>query len=109
MLANLVAGVDDLRGLDIPVERVLLIGGASASRAVRAIAPGLFGVPVVVPEPGEYVGLGAARQAAWVLDGGAQPPQWPVRFEETLEPGQPTWGPELLGRYAALLATVHDR
>jgi xylulokinase len=109
MLANLVAGVEDLRGLDIPVERVLLIGGASASRAVRAIAPGLFGVPVAVPEPGEYVGLGAARQAAWVLDGGAQPPQWPVRVEETLEAGDSTWGPEVLGRYAALLATVHDR
>ena len=109
MLANLVAGVEDLRGLGIPVERVLLIGGASASRAVRTIAPGLFGVPVAVPAPGEYVGLGAARQAAWVLEGGDQPPQWPVQVEETLEPGDRTWAPEVLERYSGLLSAVHDR
>ena len=109
MLANLAAGVEDLRGLGIPVERVLLIGGASASRAVRTIAPGLFGVPVAVPAPGEYVGLGAARQAAWVLEGGDQPPQWPVQVEETLEPGDRTWAPEVLERYSGLLSAVHDR
>ncbi|OOL27486.1 hypothetical protein GQ85_38405 [Rhodococcus rhodochrous] len=36
----------------------------------------MLGVPVEVPEPGEYVAVGAARQAAWVLDGGAEPPRW---------------------------------
>src|ERR1043165_5059442 len=36
---------------------VLLIGGAAQSRAVRAIAPALFGAPVSVPSPGEYVAL----------------------------------------------------
>jgi xylulokinase len=114
MLANLVAGVDDLRTLGIPVERILLIGGASASAAVRAVAPGLFGVPVAVPAPGEYVGLGAARQAAWVLDGGDTPPTWPVTVETTLDPPAASseggaHGEEVLGRYAALLAAVHDR
>jgi xylulokinase len=34
---------------------------------VRRIAPTVFGVPVLVPPPGEYVADGAARQAAWVL------------------------------------------
>jgi xylulokinase len=29
-----------------------------------------------VPQPGEYVADGAARQAAWALLGGATPPQW---------------------------------
>jgi xylulokinase len=33
-------------------------------------------VPVVVPEPGEYVALGAATQAAWALTGVR--PSWPV-------------------------------
>ena len=51
MLCNLVSGV----GLPDPARRrgrrVLLIGGASASAAVRAIAPMLFGVPVVVRAP----------------------------------------------------------
>jgi xylulokinase len=109
MLANLVAGVDDLRHLGLPVERVLLTGGASASAAVRAVAPSLFGVPVAVPSPGEYVGLGAARQAAWVIAGADEPPAWGVRVEETLDPGDVGWAPEVLGRYSALLATVHGR
>jgi xylulokinase len=61
------------------VERVLLIGGGAASAAVRALAPALLGAPVVVPEPAEYVALGAARQVAWALAGGANPPQWTVK------------------------------
>jgi xylulokinase len=59
-------------------ERLLLIGGAARNPAVRALAPLVFGVPVVLPEPAEYVALGAARQAAWVLAGTAGPPDWPV-------------------------------
>jgi xylulokinase len=107
MLANLAAGVDDLRRLGLPVQRVLLIGGASASQAVRAVAPGLFGVPVAVPEPGEYVGLGAARQAAWVLDGGEAPPAWTVSTQVTLDPPADDVAAAVLDRYSALLGTVH--
>jgi xylulokinase len=55
---------------------VLLVGGGAASPAVRAIAPTVFGRPVHVPPPGEYVALGAARQAAWVLSGADEPPAW---------------------------------
>lgn len=62
--------------------RVVLIGGGSRSRAVRCLAAGMFGVPVLAPHPGEYVALGAARQAAWALDGGTTPPDWEVRGEE---------------------------
>jgi len=64
---------------------VLLIGGASRSTSVQAVAAGLFGVPVELPEPAEYVALGAARQAAWVLSGAAEPPDW-RRPSRTLEP-----------------------
>ncbi|MGM5595695.1 FGGY-family carbohydrate kinase [Corynebacterium glucuronolyticum] len=56
--------------------RVLLIGGGAKSEAIRRIAPAIFGVDVLVPEPGEYVAMGAARQAAWVLSGKALPPAW---------------------------------
>jgi xylulokinase len=73
------------------------------------VAPGLFGVPVAIPEPGEYVGLGAARQAAWVLSGERQPPSWPVRIETTLDPVADARGAEVLARYAALLSAVHQR
>jgi xylulokinase len=107
MLANLVAGVDDLRQLGIPVERVLLIGGASASASVRAIAAGLFGLPVAIPAPGEYVALGAARQAAWVLSELDTPPQWHIRFEKTLDPPDDDRGAMVLERYASLRRDVY--
>ena len=61
MLAGLGAGLEALRALGVPLERALLIGGGAQSEAVRAIAPLVLGLPVEVPEPGEYVALGAAR------------------------------------------------
>ncbi|WP_314426890.1 xylulokinase [uncultured Microbacterium sp.] len=66
MLRGLGAGLDALRDLGIPLDRALLIGGGAQSEAVRRIAPEILGLPVEVPEPGEYVALGAARQAARV-------------------------------------------
>jgi xylulokinase len=68
MLRGLSAGMDAVRALGIPLERALLIGGGAQSEAVRRIAPDLLGVPVEVPQPGEYVALGAARQAAALTD-----------------------------------------
>lgn len=67
MLSGLGAGLDALRDLGVPLRRALLIGGGAQSEAVRMIAPDVLGVPVEVPEMGEYVALGAARQAASVL------------------------------------------
>ncbi|WP_194420191.1 xylulokinase [Microbacterium abyssi] len=67
MLRGLGAGLDALRALGIPLERALLIGGGAQSEAVQRIAPEVLGIPVEVPEPAEYVALGAARQAAGVL------------------------------------------
>jgi xylulokinase len=45
-------------------------------------------LPVTVPQPGEYVARGAARQAAWVLAGGDEPPQRPLSgvVETQVEP-----------------------
>jgi xylulokinase len=81
--------------------RVLLIGGGARSAAVRALAPGIFGADVEVPEPGEYVALGAARQAAWALAGTVRPPEWP-RPESARYTGPPQ--PEVRERFAALRA-----
>jgi xylulokinase len=79
--------------------RVLLIGGGAKSAAVRELAPGIFFSPVVVPEPEEYVALGAARQAAWALAGSPEPPAWPARPSATYTgPAQP----EVRERHAAL-------
>jgi xylulokinase len=78
---------------------VLLVGGAARSEAVRAAAPGIFGAPVDVPEPEEYVALGAARQAAWALAGTPDPPAWPRRPAQRYEgPAQPG----IRERFAAL-------
>ena len=64
---------------------------------MRAIAPAIFGCPVVVPPPSEYVADGAARQAAWVLTGGAEPPTWTAAADVTCE-ADPT--PAVRARYA---------
>ena len=37
-----------------------------------------------MPAPGEYVGIGAARQAAWALLGGDEPPAWSVAYDDVL-------------------------
>lgn len=78
LLCGLADGLAALEGAGVRPARVLLVGGGAGSRAVREVAPTLFGVPVVVPAPGEYVALGAARQAAWALHGSAEPPRWPA-------------------------------
>jgi xylulokinase len=79
MLCGLADGLDALRAQGVRPGRVLLTGGAARSAAVQRIASGLFDVPVEVPEPAEYVAVGAARQAAWALSGAAEPPDWTVR------------------------------
>ncbi len=80
-------------------EHLQLIGGAARNPAVRALAPAVFGVPVSLPDPGEYVALGAARQAAWALSGDAEPPDWPTTSTQ-LPDGSPI--PGLRDDYALL-------
>ena len=87
MICGLADAVDAVRALGTPVERIILVGGAARSRAVREIASAVLGLPVSVPEPGEYVARGAARQAAWVLAGGAEPPVWPLSGVVSTEVG----------------------
>ena len=108
MVTNLAEALDALRGQGVEVERVLLIGGAAASAAVRSMAADLFGVPVHVPTSGEYVALGAARQAAATL-AGSDLPEWEVRTETVVEPDDAAReaSAELRGRYADLRGRIH--
>ena len=78
---------------------MLLIGGGAGSVAVQQLAPGIFEADVEVPEPGEYVALGAARQAAWALAGTSEPPDWQTSAPRTIS-GEPQ--PEVRAKYAAL-------
>ncbi len=79
MLCGLAAGLDAIRDQGVELHRLLLIGGAARNPAVSAIAAQVFDLPIVVPAPGEYVALGAARQAAGVLAGGL--PEWAAAGE----------------------------
>jgi xylulokinase len=100
VLCGLADGLDALRAHDVTVNRILLVGGGSRSAAVRELAPLVLGVPVGVPEAAEYVALGAARQAAWTLAGGAEPPDWPLGQAGVQEPRDPRAGAEVRARYA---------
>jgi xylulokinase len=85
LLCALADGLDALVAQGVTPRRVVLVGGGAQSAAVRAIAPTIFGVPVLVPPPGEYVADGAARQAAWVALGGDEPPTWTLADTQRYE------------------------
>lgn len=106
LLCGLADGVDALLAQGVEPRRVLLVGGGAVSEAVRRIAPTVFGVPVEVPAPGEYVADGAARQAAWVLAGTGEPPAWSLApcTSYVSEPA-----PEVRRRYADGRSFVLDR
>jgi xylulokinase len=103
VLCSLAEAAALLASYGVEQRRVLLIGGGARSAAVCALAPGIFGVDVDVPEPREYVALGAARQAAWALAGTSQPPDWP-RAPATRYSGRPQ--PAVRERFASLRAAT---
>lgn len=78
LLCGLADGVDALSAQGASIDRIVLVGGGARSEAVCRIAASVFGRPVLVPDPSEYVADGAARQAAWVHAGGPLAPAWSV-------------------------------
>jgi xylulokinase len=97
MLCGLADALDAVESHGVEVERVHLIGGASRSEALRAIAPTIFGRPVLAAPPGEYVADGAAFQAMWVLDPDHKPSPWPSHTSQRFE-AEPL--PAIRARYA---------
>lgn len=97
LLCSLADGVAHLAAHGVVARRILLVGGGAQSRALREIAPTVFGMPVLAPAPAQYVALGAARQAAWALSGSPRPPEWvpPATDEYTADAA-----PEVLAHYA---------
>ncbi len=96
---GLADGLAALRAQGADVDRVLLVGGAAASPAVRQVGAEVLGVPIDVPPADEYVALGAARQAAWVLDPTSGPPAWSGARATRHEPRTGS-GPAVRARYA---------
>lgn len=108
MLTNLAAGIQDLKSAGVPVKQALLIGGAAAATAVRAVAPIVLGIPVSIPDSAEYVALGAARQAAWVLGGaGSAIPPWSVGTHTTIDVPTGDQGVDIRDRYNNFMHVVH--
>lgn len=98
MLCGLVDAVSQLEAEGVEVARILLIGGAAKNPAIAPIASSLFGKPVYIPQAGEYVADGAAKQIAWALHGSQ--PHWSAASMECVESKH---APVVMERYLALV------
>lgn len=98
---SLADGFAALADLGIEARRIILVGGGARSEALQQAVSAVFGMPVTVPEPGEYVADGAARQAAAVLSGTW--PQWTAAGTSVVEVPP---APEVLARYRKAAATA---
>lgn len=117
MLCGLADAAGVLRGRGARIERVVLVGQAAGLPAVRALAPALFEARVVIPVPGDYTALGAARQAAWAqgVTAGSltpdAPPPWPSVAGEVFEQGDhgdvAAVGTAVRQQYAAIRDQAH--
>ncbi|MFB9518499.1 xylulokinase [Streptomyces cremeus] len=94
IVCSLADGLAALTSQGVPAERIVLVGGGARSAAVQEVAAAVFGLPVLVPEPGEYVADGAARQAAGVHLGHL--PAWERAGTRTVTAPAT---PEVLDRY----------
>ena len=101
MLCGLADGLDAVIAQGLKAAKVRLIGGAAQNPAVQAAAGQIFPVPVEIPQPGEYVAMGAAVQAAWVLTG--ELPAWPVEISAAPKHDPK---PEIRAQYAKAQAVV---
>jgi xylulokinase len=98
LLSSMAYCIDRITAHGVDVNRIILVGGGARSEAVRRLAPALWGAPVHVPTPAEYVALGAARQAAWTLSQNDSPPEWSFGHTTTYTANP---APEVLEQYHA--------
>ncbi|MBP1325834.1 xylulokinase [Leucobacter exalbidus] len=96
MLCGLASGLNALQDTGLTPRSITLVGGAAMNPAIQEIAAEVFGLPVRVPKPGEYVARGAARQAASALRGAWQ--DWPLDLVRELAPAPQ---PVIREQYAA--------
>ena len=106
LLCLMGACLDAVRAQGVRIEEVTLVGGGAKWASVRSLSPSVLGVPVRVPPAGEYVAVGAARQAAWVLAGGDGPPAWGIDGVERLSAAP---DPAVRAAYEAAAARVAQR
>lgn len=97
LAASLADGLSAIKRFDIPVRRVIMVGGGARLASLQQAVATALQVTVHIPATGEYVALGAARQAAWALTGNL--PDWQSGQSRVVTPGEPT---AFLQRYAEL-------
>jgi xylulokinase len=101
VIAGLAYATQALRREGVEISRLLLVGGAARNKAVQQITSEIFGLPVHIPTPGEYVSEGAAIQAGWALKG--ERPQWSDN-EMTVIQAEPQ--PAVLSGYLAEIGAI---
>jgi xylulokinase len=69
IICSLVDSFETLKSSGAKIERVMIIGGAAKNPGVGPIASAILGREVMTFPPMELVADGAARQAAWALQG----------------------------------------
>lgn len=69
VVSNLTRGLEAIVEETEGLTRLILIGGGAQNAGVQQVVNETLSLPVVVPNPGEYVAFGAAKQAAWALTG----------------------------------------
>ena len=102
-LADGIAALEERTGT--AARRITLIGGGARSRAIQQLAPAIFGREVTIAPDGEFVALGAARQAAWALAGTEEPPAWEISGSRVVTADAT---PEVLGAYRELKEGTAD-
>ena len=102
VVCSLADGLAALQVQGVAVRRILLVGGGAQSAAVQQVAAGLLGTHITVPQPGEYVADGAARQAAAALTG-----RFPAWAADAVDLPQRTDDGGVLARYRRF-ASLHS-
>ena len=74
VVSNLARGLEGIVEQTQKVTRLMLIGGSAQNIGVQQVVSEILALPVIVPDPGEYVAFGAAKQAVWALTGNR--PTW---------------------------------
>ena len=104
VVAGMVYAANSLKREGFLQMRMLLIGGAAKSPAVQEITAEMFASVIHLPDAGEYVADGAARQAAWVLSGKSEIPNWQRGNLKTIQPKSSE--KELVENYLELISNA---
>ena len=85
--------LEALRAGGIDIDRAMVIGGATKSGALSQILADVLETPLDIPQPGEYVAKGAARQAALVAGLAVDAEGWEPEIVKSVAPGEanPAW------------------